>query len=273
MAEGWKRLWRHSYRLGFRWLVRSAPRGWPGRRVGLQRLLVPLDPWRYYEMGRVAEGAFGGRCLDVSSPKLLPSLLEFEGHGDWTAIDLFAREIEDWHAIDPRLALAVEDATALTYPDASFDNTICVSVVEHVPDDAQVMSEIWRTLRPGGVLHLTTNVELESKDVFTEDRPYGAASKEVDGRVFFERHYSVEDLESRLLGRPWETLEREFARQVDPSIEERFYSRAPLSFAYGGLLRFRCPANFETADSIRILRPGEQGVVYLRLRKPATESA
>jgi SAM-dependent methyltransferase len=266
--QGWKRLWRHSYRLGFRWLLRKAPRGWPGRRVGLQRLLVPLDPWRYYEMGRVAEAEFGGRCLDVSSPKLLPSLLQHEGRGGWTAIDLFEREIADWHAVDPELALAVEDATALSYPDASFDNCICVSVIEHVPDDARAMAEIWRILRPGGVLHLTTNVGLESKDVFVDDRPYGAASKEAGGRVFFERHYSEPDVERRLLAQPWQTLEREYARQIDRSVEERFYRLAPLSFLYGGLLRFRCPGNFETGDSIGILHPGEQGVVYLRLQKP-----
>jgi SAM-dependent methyltransferase len=229
---------------------------------------VPLDPWRYYELGRVAESEFGGSCLDVSSPKLLPSLLQHEGRGGWTAIDLFEQEIAAWRAVDPALSLAVEDATALTYPDASFDHTICVSVVEHVPDDALVMAEIWRTLRPGGVLHLTTNVGLESKDVFTDDRPYGAASKEVGGRVFFERHYSEDDIDRRLLGQPWQTLEREYARQIDRSIEERFYKRAPLSFAYGGLLRLRCPRNFETSGSIGLLGPGEQGVVYLRLRKP-----
>src|SRR5262245_65884272 len=78
---GWLRLWRHSYRLGLRWLARGARNGWKGRRVGLQRLLVPLDPWRYYELGRVAEQPFDGRCLDVSSPKLLMSLLQHEGRG------------------------------------------------------------------------------------------------------------------------------------------------------------------------------------------------
>jgi SAM-dependent methyltransferase len=265
---GWKRLWRHSYRLGFRWLLRRARRGWPERRVGFARLLVPLDPWRYYELGRVAEAQFAGRCLDVSSPKLLPSLLQHEGKGDWTAIDLFEREIAAWREIDPGLALQVEDASDLPYEDSSFDHSICVSVVEHVPDDTQALAEIWRTLKPGGILHLTTNVALESRDVFVDEEPYGEASKSVDGKVFFERHYTEEDLERRLLARPWQTLDREFARQIDPSIEERFYRRAPRSFLYGGLLRFRCPDNFELGDSTGILQPGEQGVVYLRLQKP-----
>ena len=78
---GWKRLWRHSYMLGLRWLVRESRHGWPARRTGFVRLLVPLDPRRYYELGRIAEARFSGRCLDVSSPKLLPSLLQAEGRG------------------------------------------------------------------------------------------------------------------------------------------------------------------------------------------------
>src|SRR4051812_19947195 len=98
-APGWQRLWRHSYRIGFAWLVRTARRGWPARRAGLARLLVPLDPWRYYEMGVVAEGEFSGACLDVSSPKLLPSMLQREGKGRWTCVDLFSTEVENWSVL------------------------------------------------------------------------------------------------------------------------------------------------------------------------------
>jgi len=84
--------------------------------VGLQRLLVPLGPWRYYDLSRVAERPFHGRCLDVSSPKLLMSLLQREGRGDWTGIDLFSAEIKNWRAVDPSLRLEVQDATRLGFP-------------------------------------------------------------------------------------------------------------------------------------------------------------
>ena len=43
--EGWRRLIRHSYRLGAAWAAREARSRWPGSRSALQRLLVPLDPW------------------------------------------------------------------------------------------------------------------------------------------------------------------------------------------------------------------------------------
>ena len=150
---GWRRLVRHSYRLGGRWLASGASRGWRPARPGLNRLMVPLDPWRFYELGRVAEADLPGRNLDVSSPKLLASLLSHEGRGSWVAVDLFAQEVDVWRRLDPDLDLRVEDARALSFPDASFDGCVCVSVVEHIPGDgdARAMAEIWRVLRPGGV--------------------------------------------------------------------------------------------------------------------------
>ena len=270
-TPGWQRLWTHSYRLGLRWLVTGARNGWRGRRVGLTRLLVPLDPWRYYELGRVADAEFSGRCLDVSSPKLLASLLQHERCGEWIAVDLFDEEIENWRHVDPVLDLRVEDATKLSFAGETFDNCICVSVVEHVPGDGDMtaMAEIWRVLKKGGVLHLTTDVAAEPREIFAGEKVYGAASSEVDGRVFFARHYGEHDLEQRLLGEPWEVVLREFARQRDESIERAFYRRAPWSYLYGGLLRLRCADNFEVTDAPVFAAESEHSVVYLRLRKPA----
>jgi glycosyltransferase involved in cell wall biosynthesis len=271
---GWLRLWRHSYRLGLRWLARAARGGWKGWRVGLQRLLVPLDPWRYYELGRVAERPFRGACLDVSSPKLLMSLLQHEGRGDWTGIDLFSEELESWRRVDPSLRLRVDDATALSFPAESFESVACISVIEHIPGegDATAMSEIWRVLKPGGVLHLTTNVALEPRDVFVDRPVYGEASQTENDGIFFERQYSPEALEERLLGLPWKVETKEFARQKNESVERRFYSRAPLSYLYGGLLRLRCPGNFEVGPTAAVLRGDGHGAVYLELRKPPSSS-
>ena len=45
---------------------------------------------------------------------------------------------------------------ALPYDSASFDAVVCVDVLEHVSDLNKVMSEIARTLRPGGMLLFDT---------------------------------------------------------------------------------------------------------------------
>jgi SAM-dependent methyltransferase len=273
-APGWKRLWRHSYRLGLRWLAREARHGWPGRRVGLARLLVPLDPWRYYELGTAADEPFAGSCLDVSSPKLLPSLLQREGKGRWTCIDLLEPEIAAWRRVDPSLELAVADATALPYADASFHWCACMSVLEHVGGDggdAAALAEIWRVLKPGGALVLTTDLARASHDVLSAQPVYGEVSgPERDrGGVFFKHEYSPGELERLLAAQPWTVERREYAVQVDPGIERRFYARAPWSYAYGGLLRAVCPANFRVSDAPGLIDEHGSGVVYLRLRKPA----
>ena len=266
-APGWERLWKHSYRVGARWLACGARSWWRGWRVGLQRLLVPLDPWRYYELGRVADRPFQGQCLDISSPKLLMSLLHHEGRGEWTGVDLFAQEVENWRYVDPGLRLGIEDATALTFPSASFDSCVCISVIEHIPDDARVMSEIWRVLKPGGTLHLTTSVGVSPLDEFVDTPLYGDASRPEDGRVFYQRRYSPATLEQRLLKLPWRVSVREFSRQRDERVERRFYSGAPWSYLGGGLLRLWCPGNFDVGTSADLLGATGHGTVYLELKK------
>lgn len=269
---GWRRLVRHSYRLGLAWLARVPLAGLPHPRQGLMRLLVPLEPWRFFELGRVAEEPFAGRVLDVGSPKLLASLLGHEGQGEWRSVDLLAAEVAAWRTLDPALDLHEADARALPFPDRHFDACACVSVIEHVPGtgDSAAMAELWRVLRPGGVLHLTTNMAPRPRLVTSRAPVYGPASPALaGGRAFFERHYSEDSLRRRLLGLPWREEARELVRERRP-LHRRFFGARPWSFAAGGVLALVCPRNFASLGSAAELGPGEHGVVYLRLRRPAT---
>lgn len=42
------------------------------------------------------------------------------------------------------------DITQLPYSDHTFDFILCIHVLEHVPDDALAMRELYRVLKPGG---------------------------------------------------------------------------------------------------------------------------
>lgn len=274
-GAGYKRLWIHSYRLGFDWLRRTAKRGFnPGRKAGFQRLLVPLDPWRYYEMGVIADETFTGRCLDVSGPKLLTSLLHREGSGDWLGIDLFEQEIEAWRAIDPGLELEVQDGTDLPYADESFDFAICISVVEHMGrgNDTKALQEIYRVLKPGGTLHLTSMVSASGRDVYVGERIYGNASEAVDqDRVFFEHIYSPAEFDEMIQDAGWTTAAKEFALQTKPQIQQRFYRWAPFSYLLGPWLRLWFPRTISVGpDSAGVEELGddESAVVRVKLRKP-----
>jgi SAM-dependent methyltransferase len=59
--------------------------------------------------------------------------------------------------LKPRHAKLVQASTfALPFKDESFDVVINSQVIEHVPEDPEIMGEMWRVLRPGGTLILGT---------------------------------------------------------------------------------------------------------------------
>lgn len=54
-----------------------------------------------------------------------------------------------------RDGIRCEDVQRLTYADASFDLVTHTEVLEHVPDDARALAELFRVLRPGGLMLFT----------------------------------------------------------------------------------------------------------------------
>lgn len=50
----------------------------------------------------------------------------------------------------------VDDMMALNYPDDSFDAVVCVFGIFFVPDMAKAVKELWRMVKPNGVLAITT---------------------------------------------------------------------------------------------------------------------
>ena len=173
--------------------------------------------------------------------------------------------------MDPSLELEVEDATALRFADETFDHCICISVLEHLglgPDSA-ALAEMWRVLKPGGVLHVTTDVGSEPQDVFISDKRYGDASPAIEGKGFFFKHdYGVDEVERLVAQRPWQVSERSYTVQRHPGIERWLHAHPPWSYAIGPFLRFVCPSNFETSSSPELIARAGRGVVYLRLVKP-----
>ena len=113
--------------------------------------------WEYPHTLLVLDLRPGMRCLSIGASNCLLSVLlagRYPEH--FVGIDIaddYARWIEDSGAT----AFQVMDATAMTFPDDSFDRVFSVSVLEHIPDDGDTRTgqEIARVLAPGGRAVLT----------------------------------------------------------------------------------------------------------------------
>ena len=102
---------------------------------------------------KVADLAAGERVLIVGAGTGLD--LDFIRPGPvLTAIDLTPAMLERLRRRAARLGLEVDarvmDATALEFPDASFDVALLHLIVTLVPDPNRCMREVARILRPGG---------------------------------------------------------------------------------------------------------------------------
>lgn len=79
-----------------------------------------------------------------------------------TSVDIDEKAIAyaQQHFSTPNLQFALGDAMNLAQADNTFDIVICSQVYEHVPDSAQMMQEIHRVLKPGGVCYFAASNRL-----------------------------------------------------------------------------------------------------------------
>jgi SAM-dependent methyltransferase len=190
---------RYSVALGVRGLRRGP------LRAALWRIWMPLDVDRVRELPWVGSRILQARprrVLDIASPKLLACWLADRGEvPEVVATDLWQQEVDDWRRLVdvPGLRVEAADATRLPYEDASFDAAYSASVIEHIPagGDTVAMAELARVLRPGGVLALTFPYGREHEDDHVEHDLYG--ERYTGTPLFFQRRYSAESVEQRLL--------------------------------------------------------------------------
>lgn len=54
-----------------------------------------------------------------------------------------------------KIELKIADATDLPFKDKTFDRIIATEILEHIPDDQKAISEMYRVLKPGGIVMVT----------------------------------------------------------------------------------------------------------------------
>jgi SAM-dependent methyltransferase len=118
------------------------------------------------EFGRLAITA-GTRVLDLGCGAGRHAFEALRRGADVVALDADKGELDQVNAMFAAMREAGEapqgasatavsgDATAMPFPDASFDRVIAAEVLEHIPSDQRAINEIARVLRPGGIAAVT----------------------------------------------------------------------------------------------------------------------
>lgn len=107
----------------------------------VEKLIAPIPP-----VGKVLDVACGGG----GSTAILATRFS-----DVTAINSSAYQIERTKARVPGCNAAQMDASALDFPDESFDAVLCVEAAFHFTSKARFLAEVHRVLKPGGWLAMS----------------------------------------------------------------------------------------------------------------------
>ena len=126
----------------------------------------PLSFWDYFGRRTIelATLPIGSRVLDVccgAGASALPAAEVVGPTGNVVGVDLAKQLLESARAkaVQRRLGnieFEVGDMLAIRFPVASFDAVVCVFGIFFVPNMAMAVSELWRRVRPGGKLAVTT---------------------------------------------------------------------------------------------------------------------
>jgi SAM-dependent methyltransferase len=98
----------------------------------------------------------GGTILDIGCGFGYGS--QHFDQGKYTGIDYSDQTIEEAKQLYPRAAFHAMEVPPIKLPDESFDNVLCLELIEHVEqkDALDLAREIHRVLKKGGTLFLTT---------------------------------------------------------------------------------------------------------------------
>ncbi|UCF29282.1 MAG: class I SAM-dependent methyltransferase [Chloroflexota bacterium] len=90
-------------------------------------------------------------CLDVGGDNGVISYMLRRYGGEWTSADLDATNVA---AIKNLVQTNVHqiDGSSTPFRSNEFDRIVIVDFLEHIPNDEQFIAELYRILRPGGVL-------------------------------------------------------------------------------------------------------------------------
>ncbi|MCU0342227.1 MAG: class I SAM-dependent methyltransferase [Ignavibacterium sp.] len=217
-----------------------------GKSIGLQLLqkfilspkllLNPVSIVRYFEYDFAlrnfsTENSTRNNILDISSPYLFGFYLASFSEGAYNYINPDNNDLTLVKKYSSKLKFRMKynaesaDATKLTFSDNSFTHIISISVIEHIIGygDSEAIREMWRVLKPNGLLILTFPVAKVFEDEFSDRDTYGLNVNQINEKYFFQRVYDEKSITEKLLNniQDFTILEQ----QIFGEREHGFYSK------------------------------------------------
>lgn len=195
-----------------------------GRSIGLQLLkklilspkllLNPVSIVRYFEYDFAlrsfsATSLSRNNILDISSPYLFGFYLASSFEGEYNYRNPDSNDLNLVKKYSSKLKFRMKynaesaDATKLAFSDNSFSHIISISVIEHINGngDSEAIKEIWRVLKPNGILILTFPVAKVFEEEFSGKDTYGLNVNQIKEKFFFQRIYDEISINERLLNK------------------------------------------------------------------------
>lgn len=146
-----------------------------------------------------------GRVLDLGCAFGFATLRLARKGYETVGVDNSARYIWWARRRHPKGEYLLASADALPLADASFDAVLLLDVLEHVPDEAGVIREIQRVLKPGGTLILSVPHRgllgrLDSLNIYAKlvsQTRHGLLPQEI-AQTGIHRHYTLKQLRGLL---------------------------------------------------------------------------
>jgi len=195
--DTWIRLWSIQY----------------AKKLGISRvfelLVHPISGIRYFEFDFVFAQLtpfVGQKVLDVSSPRSFALYYcKRNERVNYTMVNPDHLDVKETIIQASAFGLAnfnvqMADARALPFLDEKFDCVVCVSVIEHIKGsgDIDAIKEMWRVLKPGGKLILTTHIAKQKRVEYRTTDQYNL-TRVKRKKYFFQRVYDEESFQERIL--------------------------------------------------------------------------
>ncbi len=108
-----------------------------------------------------------------------------------SAVDMVDELLPEARTLLGRRLRIADISRPLPWPDASFDSILCVEGIEHLEDAFAFLREIWRLLKPGGILIVTTPniISLRSRMRFFGSGFYNCDPRPLDESARHPMHH------------------------------------------------------------------------------------